>query len=60
MLDNSLDLNKIFQVNLTYNFDMLKSILEKIMEKQEETEKRLENINEFVEEQNNMKDNILM
>ena len=37
------DLNKIFQINFSYNFDLLKSLLETLIKNQQETQKDLLN-----------------
>jgi hypothetical protein len=39
-----LDLNKIFQVNLNYNFDSLKTLLEGIVASYKKTEEEIENL----------------
>ena len=46
------DLNKIFQINLNYNFDLLKSFLEGITTTQKNTEKQLQ----FIQEESKIKD----
>ena len=46
------DLNKIFQINLNYNFDLLKSFLEGIITTQKNTEKELQ----FILEESKIKD----
>ena len=38
------DLNKIFQVNLNYNFDSLKTLLEGIVASYKKTEEEIENL----------------
>jgi len=38
------DLNQIFQINFSYNFELLKSLLESLINNQQETQKELLNI----------------
>ena len=35
------DLNQVFKINFSYNFDMLKSLLESLINNQQETQKEL-------------------
>lgn len=50
--NNSCDLNKIFQVNFSYNFDLLKNLLEGILKCQKTTEQELEILKEENKEKN--------
>ena len=43
---NMCDLNKVFQINFTYNVDLLKNLLEGILKFQKSTEEELEAIRE--------------
>lgn len=60
MTENIIDLNKIFQVNLTYNFDLLKTVLEALMKNQEETNRKMMEFEEYIENHKDIKDNLLM
>lgn len=42
--NNTCDLNKIFQVNLTYNVDLLKNLLEGIFKLQKETDMKIKRL----------------
>ena len=50
--NNSCDLNKIFQVNFTYNFDLLKNLLEGILKCQKSVEQEIELLKEENKEKN--------
>ena len=49
---NMCDLNKVFQINFTYNVDLLKSLLEGILKFQKSAEEELEAIKEDNKEKN--------
>ena len=49
---NMCDLNKVFQINFTYNVDLLKNLLEGILKFQKSTEEELEMIKEDNKEKN--------
>lgn len=49
---NMCDLNKVFQINFTYNVDLLKNLLEGILKFQKSTEEELEAIREDNKEKN--------
>jgi hypothetical protein len=42
--EGELDLNKIFQLNLSYNFDLLKTVLEGILKAQKATQQELNDL----------------
>ena len=46
------DLNKVFQVNFTYNIDLLKNLLEGILKLQKTTEEEIESLKEDNKEKN--------
>jgi hypothetical protein len=46
------DLNKVFQVNFTYNIDLLKNLLEGILKFQKTTEEEIESLKEDNKEKN--------
>ena len=49
---NMCDLNKVFQINFTYNVDLLKNLLEGILKFQKTTEEEIELIKEDNKEKN--------
>ena len=49
---NMCDLNKVFQINFSYNVDLLKNLLEGILKFQKTTEEELESIKEDNKEKN--------
>lgn len=49
---NMCDLNKVFQINFTYNVDLLKSLLEGILKFQKSTEEEIEALKEENKEKN--------
>lgn len=46
----SYDLNSIFQMNINYNFDLLKTILDAILKKQKETSQSITDLHLIINE----------
>lgn len=44
------DLNNIFHLNINYNFDLLKTILEAILTKEKETSRSINDLHLLIEE----------
>lgn len=43
-IEGELDLNKIFQLNLSYNFDLLKTVLDGILKAQKSMEQEISDL----------------
>jgi len=43
-IEGELDLNKIFQLNLSYNFDLLKTVLDGILKAQKSMEQEINDL----------------
>jgi len=53
-IEGELDLNKIFQLNLSYNFDLLKTVLDGILKAQKSMEQEindLKNDNQLIDQE---------
>ena len=59
IFDDDVDLNKIFHLNLSYNFDLLKNVLEKIMKKQKESDEKIKSLMGSLNEQKSINERIL-
>ncbi|MCQ2820206.1 MAG: hypothetical protein MJ252_23320 [archaeon] len=59
MFAGNFDLDKIFQVSLSYNFDALKQILESLMKKQLESERKIESLTTLINSQSKLEDKVI-